>query len=140
MRKSTSTPTPAQVYRYAVQAFQPHLKLSNAKGIAAETILTVLFAAAARISSLSDTCRRLRDVPDEHAVAEALYSTLPEYDRLRRRVQAALSGHLPKALRRRHPASAPRRATPASIDRIVNRTRGSLMAGASIGAGCQPSL
>ena len=28
MRKSTSTLTPAQVYRYAVQAFQPHLKLS----------------------------------------------------------------------------------------------------------------
>jgi IS4 transposase len=101
MRKSTSTLTPAQVYRYAVQAFQPHLKLSNAKGVAAETILTVLFAAAARISSLSDTCRRLRSVPDEHVVAEALYSTLPDYDRLRRRVQAALLGHLPKALRRR---------------------------------------
>ena len=64
-------------------------------------ILTVLFAAAARISSLSDTCQRLRGVPDEHVVAEALYSTLPEYNRLRRRVQAALLGHLPKALRRR---------------------------------------
>jgi Transposase DDE domain len=101
MRKSTSTLTPAQVYRYAIQAFQPHLKLSNAKGVAAEMILTVLFAAAARISSLSDTCQRLRGVPDEHVVAEALYSTLPDYDRLRRRVQAALLGHLPKALRRR---------------------------------------
>lgn len=100
MRKSTSTLTPAQVYRYAVQAFQPHLKLSNAKGVAAETILTVLFAAAARISSLSDTCQRLRGVPDEHVVAEALYSTLPDYNRLRRRAQAALLGHLPKALRR----------------------------------------
>lgn len=101
MRKSTSTLTPTQVYRYAVQAFQPHLKLSNTKGVAAETLLTVLFAAAARISSLSDTCQRLRGVPDEHVVAEALYSTLPEYDRLRRQVQAALLGHLPKALRRR---------------------------------------
>jgi Transposase DDE domain len=101
MRKSTNTLTPAQVYRYAVQTFQPHLKLSDAKGVVAETILTVLFAAAARISSLSDTCQRLRGVPDEHVVAEALYSTLPEYDRLRRRAQAALLGHLPKALRRR---------------------------------------
>ena len=45
MRKSTSTLTPAQVCRYAVQTFQPHLKLSNAKGVVAETILTVLFAA-----------------------------------------------------------------------------------------------
>ena len=100
MRKSTNTLTPAQVYRYAVQAFQSHLKLSNAQGVAAEMILTVLFAAAARISSLSDTCQRLRGVPDEHVVAEALYSTLPDYNRLRRCVQAALLGHLPKALRR----------------------------------------
>ena len=29
MCKSTNTLTPAQVYRYAVQAFQSHLKLSN---------------------------------------------------------------------------------------------------------------
>jgi putative transposase len=101
MRQSLDPLTPAQVYRYAVQAFQPHLKLRGAKKLTAQTILTVLFAAAARISSLSDTCRRLRDIPDEHAVAEALYSTLPEYNVLRRRVQAALHGHLPKALRRR---------------------------------------
>jgi putative transposase len=98
---STIAPTPTQVYRYAVQAFQPYVKLSNTKGVAAETLLTVLFAVAARINSLSDTCQRLRGVRDEHVVAEALYSTLPEYDRLRRRVQAALLGPLPKALRRR---------------------------------------
>lgn len=102
MRKYLDPLTPAQVYRYAVQAFQPHLKLRGAKKLTAQTILTVLFAAAARISSLSDTCRRLRDIPDEHTVADALYSTLPEYNILRRRIQAALRGHLPKALRRRH--------------------------------------
>ena len=101
MRKSINPLTPTQVYRYAVQAFQPHLKLRDAKHVAAQTILTVLFAAAARISSLSDTCRQLRGVPDEHVVAEALSATLPDYNRLRRRVQAALHGHLPKALRRR---------------------------------------
>lgn len=101
MRKSINPLTPTQVYRYAVQAFQPPLKLRDAKNVAAQTILTVLFAAAARISSLSDTCHRLRGVPDEHVVAEALDSTLPDYNPLRRRVQAALQGHLPKALRRR---------------------------------------
>ena len=85
MRKSINPLTPTQVYRYAVQAFQPHLKLHDAKHVAAQTILTVLFAAAARISSLSDTCRQLRGVPDEHVVAEALYATLPDYNRLRRR-------------------------------------------------------
>jgi Transposase DDE domain len=101
MRKPISPLTPDRVYRYAVQSCQPHLKLRDAKKVAGQTILTVLFAAAARISSLSDTCRRLRGVPDEHAVAAALYATLPEYDTLRRRVQAALHGHLPRALRRR---------------------------------------
>jgi hypothetical protein len=106
MRKSINPLTPTQVYRYAVQACQPYLKLRDAKNVAGELILTVLFAAAARISSLSDTCRLLRRVPDEHAVAEALYATLPEYDVLRRRVQAALHGHLPKALRRRPQAVA----------------------------------
>lgn len=101
MRKSVNPLTPHQVYRYAVDAFQPHLQPRDAKKIAGQTILTVLFAAAARISSLSDTCQRLRGVPDEHVVAEALYSTLPPYNVLQRRVQAALRGHLPKTLQRR---------------------------------------
>src|SRR5437870_11336855 len=101
MHKSTNTLTPDQVYRYAVQAFQPHLKLGGTPKALGSMHLTVLFAAAARISSLSDTCRRLRGVPDEHAVADALYATLPDYNRLRRHVQAALRGHLPRVLRRR---------------------------------------
>ena len=106
MRKPITPLTPTQVYRYAVQVCQPHLKLRDAPQVAAQMILTILFAATARISSISDTCRQLRRVPDEHAVAEALYATLPEYDVLRRRVQAALQGHLPKALRRRPQAVA----------------------------------
>lgn len=106
MRKSTNPLTPARVYRYAVQVCQPHLRLHDAKKVAGQTILTVLFAAAARVSSLSDTCRLLRDVPDEHAVAQALHATLPAYDDLRRRVRSALQGHLPKPLRRRPQAVA----------------------------------
>lgn len=101
MRKFLAPLTPQQVDRYAVDAFQAPLRIRDAKTVTAQTILTVLFAAAARVSSLSDTCQRLRGVPDEHAVAAALYSTLPGYDVLRRRVQTALQGHLPKALRRR---------------------------------------
>jgi hypothetical protein len=101
MRKSVDPLTPARVYRYAVQAFQPHLQLRDTRKVAGETILTVLFAAAARVSSLSDTCRLLRDVPDEHVVASALYDSLPASKVLQRRVQKALQGHLPKALRRR---------------------------------------
>lgn len=101
MRKSTTTLAPAQVYRYAVQLFQPYIKFRDKANVTGSMILTVLFAAAARISSLSDTCQRLRGVPDEHAVAAALYAGLPAYNALKRQVNAALAGHLPKALRRR---------------------------------------
>src|SRR5208283_3264650 len=96
MHKFTNTLTPAQVYRYAVECCQPHLKLRDAKRVTARMLLTILFAAAARISSLSDTCKRLRGVPDEEVVAAALYETLPDYNLLKRRVNAALAGHLPK--------------------------------------------
>ena len=101
MRKSTNPLTPDQVYRYAVACCQPHLKLRDVKAITGAMLLTIVFAAAARIASLSATCRRLRRVPDEEAVAAALYATLPDYATLKRRVNAALAGHLPKALRRR---------------------------------------
>ena len=83
MHKFTSTLTPAQVYRYAVECCQPHLKLRDAKRVTARMLLTILFAAAARISSLSDTCKRLRGVPDEEVVAAALYETLPDYNLLK---------------------------------------------------------
>jgi hypothetical protein len=101
MRKSINPLTPTQVSRYAVQAFQPPLKLGGPKRALGAKILTVLCVAAARLSSLSDTCRRLRGGPDEHVVADALYATLSESNVLQRRVPAALRGHLPKALRRR---------------------------------------
>ena len=100
MHKFTNTLTPAQVYRYAVECCQPHLKLRDAKRVTARMLLTILFAAAARISSLSDTCKRLRGVPDEEVVAAALYETLPDYNLLKRQVNAALAGHLPKPLRK----------------------------------------
>src|SRR5437763_4177280 len=95
MRKSTNTLTPAQVYRYAIACCQPYLKLRDAKRVTARMLLTILFAAAARISSISDTCKRLRDVPDEEVVAAALYETLPDSNLLKRQVNAALAGHPP---------------------------------------------
>jgi len=47
MRKSINPLTPDQVYRYAVHACQPHLKLGGLKKALGSMILTVLFAAAA---------------------------------------------------------------------------------------------
>ncbi len=44
---------------------------------------------------------RLRDAPCDTAFHDALPATLPGLDQLQRRVNRALQGHLPKALRRR---------------------------------------
>ena len=60
----------------------------------------MLLAAAARITSLSDACGRLRDAPSDETARKALLATLPDFAELQRRLNAALAGHLPKTLRR----------------------------------------
>ena len=59
-----------------------------------------MLAAAARITSLSDACQRLRDAPSDETARKALLATLPDYAVLQRQLNAALAGHLPKALRK----------------------------------------
>jgi Transposase DDE domain len=59
-----------------------------------------LLAAAARITSLSDACQRLDDVPSDETARKALWATLPGYAALQRQLNAALAGHLPKTLRK----------------------------------------
>jgi hypothetical protein len=61
-----------------------------------------LLAAAARITSLSDACHRLDNVPSDETARKALLATLPDYATLQRQLNAALAGHLPKTLRK-HP-------------------------------------
>jgi putative transposase len=61
----------------------------------------ILFYAAARITSLSAACAALRDAPSDTAVHDALLATLPTCHELQRRLNRALQGDLPKALRRR---------------------------------------
>jgi DDE family transposase len=101
MRKSTTALTPDQVYRCAVDFCQPHLDFRGKGKVTATILLTVLFAAAARISSISETCRRLRDAPCEETYAGALYANLFCLEELKRKVNAAFRAHLPRALRRR---------------------------------------
>src|SRR5262249_4816168 len=101
MRKSTTPLTPAQVYRCALDFCQPHLDLRAQRKVPAPVLLTVLFAAAARISSISETCSRLRDAPCEETYAQALYVNLKALEPIVRKVNAAFRAHLPRALRRR---------------------------------------
>jgi Transposase DDE domain len=101
MRESTSTLTPAQVYRCAIDFCQPHLDFQAKGKVTATILLTVLFAAAARCSSISETCRRLAGAPCEETYAGALYAQLFCLEQLKRKVNAAFAAHLPRALRRR---------------------------------------
>jgi hypothetical protein len=101
MRKSTDTLTPAQVYRFAVDFCQPYLRFRTVGKVTGEVILSILFAAAARISSIHETCGRLAQAPCEETFTAALYPQLVDVGQIKRRVNAAFAGHLPRALRRR---------------------------------------
>jgi Transposase DDE domain len=101
MHKFTNTLTPAQVYRFAVDFCQPHLRFRAVGKVTGEVILSVLFAAAARISSIHETCGRLAKAPCEETFTAALYPQLIDVEEMKRRVNAAFADHLPRALRRR---------------------------------------
>jgi putative transposase len=62
---------------------------------------TLLFYAAARLTSLSDACQSVRDAPFDEAARLALIATLPGFAELQRRLNAAVAGDLPRPVRRR---------------------------------------
>lgn len=90
------------VHRLAAQHLQTHLIFRDYKrSCPARVLWSLLLAAAARITSLSDTCQRLDRVPCDETARKALLATLPDPATLQRQLNAALAGHLPKTLRRR---------------------------------------
>ena len=102
MRPKNSTLTARQVHRCAASILQDHLKLpDHGPKCRAGPLLTLLFYAAARITSLSDACKCLRDAPSDEAARLALIATLPDFAELQRRLNAALADNLPRPLRRR---------------------------------------
>src|SRR5438876_4966886 len=66
----------------------------------AAAVTAVLAYAAHRLSSVSDAAARLAGAPDGDTVLGRLARLLPDPDALERRLQVALAGHLPRALRR----------------------------------------
>lgn len=92
-----------RVHRLAAEHLQEHLKFKDyKKKTSAQMLWSLLLAAAARITSLSDACQRLGNVPSDETARKALLATLPDYAALQRQLNAALAGHLPKALRKHH--------------------------------------
>ena len=102
MRPGHYTVTPAAVRAHAQLLCQKHLRLqSHGPKCTAGMLWTILFYAASRISSLAAACAALRDAPSDSAVHDALLATLPATAELQRRLNRALQGDLPRALRRR---------------------------------------
>jgi hypothetical protein len=102
MRPQNHTLGSHQVHRAAAEHLQTHLQFKDYKRKTSAPVLwSLLLAAAARITSLSDACQRLRDTPSDETARKALLATLPDYAALQRQLNAALAGHLPKPLRKR---------------------------------------
>src|SRR4051812_23396873 len=100
MRPNHHTLDRRQVHRAAADHLQAHLHFRDyKKKTSAPVLWALLLAAAARITSLSDACQRLRDTPSDETARKALLATLPDYVTLQRQLNAALAGHLPKVLR-----------------------------------------
>jgi hypothetical protein len=102
MRPSHYTLTPAVVRAHAQSLCQKHLRLrDHGPKCTSGMLWAVLFYAAARLTSLAAACAALRDAPCDTACHDALLATLPGLAELQRRINRALQGDLPKALRRR---------------------------------------
>ena len=102
MRPKNHTLDRRQVHRAAAEHLQAHLQFKDYKRKTSAAVLwSLLLAAAARITSLSDACQRLLDGPSDETARKALLATLPDYATLQRQLNSALAGHLPKALRKR---------------------------------------
>jgi hypothetical protein len=102
MRHPQYTITAQAIHQHAAALCQKHLRLKgHGPKCTALTLLTVLFYAAARITSLAAACGSLSKAPSDTAARTALLATLPQISELQRRLNRALQGDLPKALRRR---------------------------------------
>lgn len=102
MRHPQYTLTPAHVHTHVSARMQKYLRLADhGPRCRAQTLWTVLCYAASRIISLAAACAALRDAPSDSAAHDALLATLPDYAELQRRLNRALQGDLPHALRRR---------------------------------------
>jgi hypothetical protein len=124
MRQDQYTITPRDIHHHAAQLCQRHLRFQDHGPLCtALNILTVLFYAAARIISRAAACASLRDAPSDSALHAALMATLPDSAELQRRLNRALQGDLPRALRRRR--------QPLAIDLVLIPYHGEPLAEAS---------
>jgi Transposase DDE domain len=101
MRQTQYTVTAQDVQLHARHILQQHLRLQDhGPKCTIHALWCVLLYAAARLRSLAAACAALCQAPCDQAVRNALEATLPDIHELQRRINRALAGDLPKALRR----------------------------------------
>jgi len=91
------TLTAAAVHQFAADILREHLALRDyGRTCPADTLLSVLFAACARLTSLFAAAVGLRDAPSAETLRQALLANLPELATLERRANRALRASLPR--------------------------------------------
>jgi hypothetical protein len=94
---------PSHVHRLAADLLTEHLELADYKRTCpARTLLTIVFAACARICSLFAAAADLARGPSPETVRKALHANLPQIVFLERRLNGALRASTPRRLGSRH--------------------------------------
>src|SRR5262249_16787176 len=106
MRRRQYTITAPAIHDHAAPPCQRHLPLPappppSTPPPPPPPLLATLSHAAPRLPSLAPACGSLSAGPSDTAVRTALLATLPALHELQRRINRALHGDLPKAVRRR---------------------------------------
>jgi hypothetical protein len=96
------TITRSAVHRHACELLRCCLALGDySPACTARVLLHVLFAACARLCSLSAACLSLASAPSRETVRKGWLAWMPARDELLRRLNRGLAADVPRALRRR---------------------------------------
>ena len=102
MRSPQYTITPRHIQAHAAHRIQRYVRLpEQGRKCRASLLWAVLFWAASRCTSLAAACAALCAGPSDTTAHDALLAGLPAFAELQRRLNRALQGDLPKALRRK---------------------------------------
>jgi hypothetical protein len=102
MRPHHHTLNRKQVHQAATRHLQNYVPMRDYKRkVTAQTLWAVLLVAATGVTSIHAACGRLDDLASEETIRKALIASMPEFVELQQRLNRALAGRLPRALRRR---------------------------------------
>lgn len=97
------TLTPSQVHHLASQLLLEHMALTDyGRTCPATTLLTIVLAACARLTSLAAAALGLQRAPSIETVRQALWANLPDLHLLEQRANKTLRASLPRLRGRRH--------------------------------------